>query len=387
MSFSYDTTIPGSASGRSASPPDGAGRNVLRVRRWVAHLRGPAPGKELPDFTRQLATLLKAGSNAPEALETLVPDIESPALREAVEALELATKRGLPLNKAMRAHPRIFDRVYTEIIAAGEHAGTLERMLDPLATGLVTAEKIRSKVARAMIQPMFTLGATFMGGWYMIQTVVPTFAGIYEREGVELPVVTRMLIALGNVASAAGDGAFFAAGIGLLLLPKILSLPAVRDVKDSLLLRIPIIGPLQKLSSVSRFMRFFAMLLSTKSIHEAEAIQLAAQTAPNSAVAARLAAAAQDVAAGTKKVSGALERTGVIPRIYIQILRTGEKTGEVPELAAYAAERLEEKVMSQVEKAQEALIPLVMFVVIGMVALMMIGLYGPMAGLYKVLLH
>ena len=84
-----------------------------------------------------------------------VPDIESPALREAVEALELATKRGLPLNKAMRAHPRIFDRVYTEIIAAGEHAGTLERMLDPLATGLVTAEKIRSKVARAMIQPMF----------------------------------------------------------------------------------------------------------------------------------------------------------------------------------------------------------------------------------------
>lgn len=387
MSFSYDTTIPGTAAGRSAFPPDGEGRNVFRLRRWVAHLRGPAHGKELPDFTRQLATLLKAGSNAPEALETLVPDIESPALREAVEALELATKRGLPLNKAMRAHPRIFDRVYTEIIAAGEHAGTLDRMLDPLATGLVTAEKIRSKVARAMIQPMFTLGATFMGGWYMIQTVVPTFAGIYEREGVELPIVTRMLIALGNVASAAGDGAFFAAGIGLLLLPKILSLPAVRDVKDRLLLRIPIIGPLQKLSSVSRFMRFFSMLLSTKSIHEAEAIQLAAQTAPNSAVAARLAAAAQDVAAGTKKVSGALERTGVIPRIYIQILRTGEKTGEVPELAAYAAERLEEKVMSQVEKAQEALIPLVMFVVIGVVALMMIGLYGPMAGLYKVLLH
>lgn len=86
-------------------------------------------------------------------------------------------------------------------------------------------------------------------------------------------------------------------------------------------------------------------------------------------------------------MSGALERTGVIPRIYIQILRTGEKTGEVPELAAYAAERLEEKVMSQVEKAQEALIPLVMFIVIGVVALMMIGLYGPMAGLYKVLLH
>lgn len=349
-------------------------------------MRGPAAAKELPDFTRQLATLLQAGTNPPEALETLVSDIQSPALRRAVEALELATKRGLPLSKAMRAHPRIFDRVYVEIIAAGEQAG-LASMLDPLAKGLVTAEKIRSKVARAMVQPMITLGATLVGGWYMIQNVVPTFAGIYEREGVDLPAVTRAMIALGNVASAAGDGVFVVAGVVLLLLPKVLSLPAVRAVKDRLILRIPVLGPLQRLSSVSRFMRFFAMLLSTKSIHEAEAIQLAAQTAPNSAVAARLAAAAQDVAAGTKKVSGALERTGVIPRIYIQILRTGEKTGEVSELAAYAAERLEEKVMSQVEKAQEALVPLVMFVVIGVVALLMIGLYGPMAGLYKVLLQ
>ncbi len=386
MTYTYESPVSGLVADRSAAFGEARGRRTVSIIRAIARLRGPAPAKELPDFTRQLATLLKAGSNAPEALETLVADIESPALREAVEALELATKRGLPLHKAMRAHPRIFDRVYTEIVAAGEHAGTLEQMLDPLAAGLVTAEKIRSKVAGALIQPMFTLGATFLGGWYMVQTVVPTFAGIYEREGVELPVVTRLLIALGKVAAAGGDSAFFAAGIGLMLLPKVLSLPAVRTVKDRLVLRLPIVGPLQKLSSVSRFMRFFSMLLSTKSIHEAEAIQLAAQTAPNSAVAARLAAAAQDVAAGTKKVSGALERTGVVPRIYVQILRTGEKTGEDSALAAYAADRLEEKVMSQVERAQEALVPLVMMVVIGLVAVMMIGLYGPMAGLYKVLL-
>ena len=76
-----------------------------------------------------------------------------------------------------------------------------------------------------------------------------------------------------------------------------------------------------------------------------------------------------------------------MPRVYVQILRTGEKTGDDAALAAYAAERLEEKVMAQVERAQEALIPLVMFVVIGVVAVLMIGLYGPMAGMYKVLLQ
>jgi type IV pilus assembly protein PilC len=387
MSFTYDAvsaapgfTAPGA--GEPAGP-----RRDRGIFAYLAGLRGPSAKKELPDFTRQLATLLQAGTNAPEALETLRRDVQSRELRAAVEALEVATKRGLPLYAAMRRHPRIFDRVYTEIVAAGERSGTLERMLDPLAAGLVTAEKIRSKVARAMIQPVFSLAATFLGGWYMIQKVVPTFAGIYEREGVELPAVTRGLIALANLASAAGDAGLIALGALLLLLPKLLGAPGVRAVTDRIVLRLPIIGPLARISSVSSFMRFFSMLLATEAIQEAEAIELAAQTAPNSGMAARLADAARDVAAGTTKVSGALERTGVVPRIYVQILRTGEATGQVTKLAAYAADRLEEKVMDQVEKAQAAVVPLATCVVIGVVAVILVGLYGPMTGLYKVLLR
>jgi type IV pilus assembly protein PilC len=387
MSFTYDAVapVPGALAPGGGEPqgPPPAGR----LAAYLAGLRGPSARKELPDFTRQLATLLQAGTNAPEALETLRRDVQSRELRTAVEALEVATKRGLPLYAAMRRHPRIFDRVYTEIVAAGERSGTLERMLDPLAAGLVTAEKIRGRVSRAMIQPVFSLAATFLGGWYMIQKVVPTFAGIYEREGVELPVVTRGLIALANLAEATGDAGLIAVGALLLLLPRVLRAPGVRAVSDRIVLRLPIIGPLARISSVSSFMRFFSMLLATEAIQEAEAIELAAQTAPNSAVAARLAEAARDVAAGTTKVSGALERTGVVPPIYVQILRTGETTGHVTKLAAYAADRLEERVVDQVEKAHAALVPLVTCVVISVVAVILVGLYGPMTGLYKVLLR
>ena len=387
MSYRYDTPPVASSGLRASAPIARAPRIAGALSRMAVQLRGPAPAKELPDFTRQLATLLRAGTNTPEALETLVADLQSPALRRAVEALEEATKRGLPLHKAMRAHPAVFDRVYTEIVAAGEQAGTLERMLEPLATGLITAERIRSRIARAMIQPAFTLAATLLGGWYMIQTVVPTFAGIYAQEGVELPVVTRILIAVGEATSAAGDLGFAAAGVGLLLLPKLLAAPRVRAVMDRLVIRLPILGPLQRLGSVARFMRFFSMLLSTKATHEADAIQLAAQTAPNSYIAAKLALAAQDVASGNRKVSGALERTGVIPRVYIQILRTGERTGEDAELAGYAADRLEEKVMAQVESGQEVLLPLVGFLVIAIVGFIMVGLFGPLTGLSGVLLN
>lgn len=381
MPFTYDPPA-AEAPLAGASPPDLSSLPVL-----LARVRGPAARKELPDFTRQLATLLQAGTNTPEALETLRGDVQSPELRRTVEALEVATKRGLPLHAAMRRHPRVFGRVYVEIVAAGERSGTLERMLDPLAAGLVTAEKIRSRVQRAMIQPLFSLAATFLGGWYMVQKVVPTFAEIYAREGIELPAVTRALLALADVAERVGDGGLIGVGVLLLMLPKVLELPAVRSVADRVVLRLPILGALARLSAVSSFMRFYSMLLATDAVQEAEAIELAAQTAANSAVAARLAAAARDVAAGTRKVSGALARTGDVPPIYVQILRTGEASGQSARLAAYAADRLEEKVMDQVEKAQAAVVPLATCVVIAVVAVMLVGLYGPMTGLYQVLLR
>lgn len=353
----------------------------------LRHVRGPSARQELPAFTQQLATLLQAGTNPPEALETLRPDLQSAALRAAVEVLEEDTKRGLPLYAGMRKHPRIFDRVYTEIVAAGEKSGTLERMLDPLAAGLVQAEKVRSKVSRAMIQPLFTLAATFVGGWYMIQNVVPTFAGIYAREGAELPVVTRALIHVAEVGSSVGNAGLAGAGVALLLLPRLLRVPGVRRWRDALVLRLPVVGALSLTSSLANFMRFFSLLLATDALHEAEAIELASQTAPNVVVANRIAAAAREVALGTSKVSGALAKTGLMPPMYVQILRTGEKTAQLGKLSLFAAERLRERTESQVEKAEAAAVPLATLMVIGVVAVLLVGLYGPMASLYEVLLR
>jgi type II secretory pathway component PulF len=389
MSFTYEADPAPRAGGPAVSQDDGgtSPRGLASlVQENVARLRGPSAKRELPDFTRQLATLLQAGTNPPEALETLRGEIQSRELRAAVMSLEVATKRGLPLHAAMRRHPKVFDTVYTEIVAAGVEAGTLERMLERLAVALVTAEKVRAKVARAMIQPLFSLAATLLGGWYMIQKVVPTFVGIYEREGVELPAVTRALLAMAEATEAVGDAGLIAAGVVLLFLPRVFAAPGVRSLVDRAVLRLPIIGPLAKISSVANFMRFLSMLLATDAIQEARAIELAARTARNSSIAGRLGTAARDVAAGTSKVAGALKRTGVVPPVYVQILRTGEATGKLTDLSGYAADRLEEKVLDQVEKAQAAVVPLATCVVIAMVAVMLIGLYGPMTGLYQVLM-
>lgn len=285
----------------------------------------------------------------------------------------------------MRRHPRIFDRVYTEIVAAGEAAGTLDTMLDPLAAELIAAQELRRKITSAMIQPMFTVAAALIGGWYMVQTVVPTFAAVYEREGVELPAITRFMIQAAEIGSKVGDVGLIGLGAFLLLLPKVFAMPPVRALRDRLILRLPVVGPLAVSGSVTNFMRFYALLI-TSGMEETAAIELAAHTATNSVVAARLAAVAQDVAAGTKKVSGALQKTGMVPVTTIQVLRTGELSGQDAQMAAFAARRLHAKVESQIEQGQKTLVAFVGFLVIAMVGAMMVGLYGPMQGLYEVLL-
>lgn len=391
MGFSY---APDGAAARMGGRPfkepvatsPGPGTSYLE-RLAALPRRGPSARQELPGFTRQLSTLLHAGTNAPEALETLGPGLASPELRRTAEALEIATKRGLPLYAAMREHTKVFDRVYTEIVAAGEQAGTLSKMLDPLADGLVAEERRRRKARRALIYPVFSLTATVIGGWYMIQRVVPTFASIYERQGVDLPAITQLLLALSDVAGRVGEAGMLVLAAVLLGIPRVAGHPAVKPRVDAFVLRLPVVGHLARVQSLANFMRYFALLLSTGSIPEVDAIELAAQTAPNLALAEKLGAAAREVATGTSKISVALKRTGVVPPTWVQVIQTGEISGQLAHLTNFAALRLAEEADDAVEGVQALSEPLSLTIVALAVGFLVVGLYAPMANLYQVLLQ
>jgi type II secretory pathway component PulF len=383
MGFTYEApAVPA----RASAPAGGHTAWAGGLKGALQRARGPSARQELPAFTRQLATLLHAGTNAPEALETLRPGVVSRELRAAVEALELDTKRGLALSAAMRLHPNVFSRVYTEVVEAGEQAGTLDRMLDPLAANLLLDERMRRKTTRAMSYPAFSLGATVIGGWYLLGNVVPTFASIYEREGADLPAITRVLVALSHAASHAGELGLLVVVASLFALSRVVARPAVRARIDAVTLRIPVVSRLARARANSNFMRYFALLLSTESTPEVDAIQLAAQTAPNAVLAARLAGAAAEVAKGAARISTALADTGVVPPIWGQVIQTGEKSGRLAEQARYAAERLEEETQEVMEAMQGAAGHAAMAIVAGAVGFLVVGIYAPMANLYQVLL-
>ncbi len=382
MGFTYDAP----ADFSRASAPRGGAPLAAGVRSALERARAPSARQELPTFTRQLATLLHAGTNAPEALETLRPGVVSRELRAAVEALELDTKRGLALSAAMRLHPNVFSRVYVEVVEAGEQAGTLDRMLDPLAANLLLDERMRRKTARAMAYPAFSLAATLLGGWYLLKNVVPTFASIYEREGADLPAITRVLVALSHAASHTGQVGLLVIVASLFALSRLATRPAVRATLDAVALRVPVLSRLALARANSNFMRYFALLLSTESTPEVDAIELAAQTAPNSVLASRLAAAAAEVAKGAARISTALADTGVVPRIWVQIIHTGEKSGQLAEQARYAADRLDEETQELMESMQGFAGHAAMAIVAGAVGFLVVGIYAPMANLYQVLL-
>ena len=383
MGFKDDAPATLSRAGALAGSHAALGAGVTSA---LERVRSPSARQELPTFTRQLATLLHAGTSAPEALETLRPGVVSRELRAAVEALELDTKRGLALSAAMRLHPNVFSRVYTEVVGAGEQAGTLDRMLDPLAANLLLDERMRRKTKRAMAYPAFSLTATLLGGWYLLQNVVPTFASIYEREGAELPAITRVLLILSHAASHVGQLGMFAIVAALFALSRLLSRPSSKARLDAIALGIPVVARLARARANSNFMRYLSLLVSTESTPEGAAIELAAHTAPNSVLAGRLAAAAAEVAKGVARISVALAGTGVVPPLWVQVIQTGEKSGQLAEQAKYAADRLEEETEELMENMQGVARNTAMGIVAGAVGFLVIAIYAPMANLYQVLL-
>jgi hypothetical protein len=206
-------------------------------------------------------------------------------------------------------------------------------------------------------------------------------------EGVDLPAITRALLALSRIAGHTGEAGMLGIAAVLIAIPRVLAHPVMKPRADAIVLRLPVLGRLAQVRALSNFMRYFALLLSTGSIQEVDAIELAAQTSPNLALADRLAAAAREVAMGTAKISAALQRTGVVPPTWVQVMATGEKSGQLAQLTEFAAARLEEEAEDAVAGVRALSEPLALTIVALAVGFLVVGLYAPMANLYQVLLR
>ncbi|MCY2927554.1 MAG: type II secretion system F family protein [Planctomycetota bacterium] len=332
---------------------------------------------ELGVFTRQMATLLRAGIPVVQALSTLGRQSENRRLLRVIgELQETLSNEGKSLAEAMEDHPRVFDPVYRSLVRAGEESGGLPDVMDNLAKHLMQSGRIRGQVVGAFIYPIFLLllGATAI--FVLMTFVIPRFNDLFASFQQKLPWPTRFLLGVSDFLSSwwwvilAGLGAaVLAAGVAL-------RRPAVRRRADGLILRLPVFGKMLRKLSISRIARTLSALLGG-GVAILTALRITGETCRNRAIRETFPSMIESITTGDT-LAIAAEKTRLYPPLMLNLVRTGEETGELPgmlnELSMIYEEEAERAVSGAIKLLEPVLIVVMGLVISGIVGAVMLPL-------------
>jgi len=341
--------------------------------------------KERALFTRQLATLLRAGMPLLRGLEVLARQERNPAFRHVQEELAEAIKSGATLSDAMARHPRVFDRLYLNMIRAGEAGGVLEVVLDRLARFQEKSQQLRRRITSAMVYPLVLLGVAVAILAGLLIVVVPKFKQIFADllKGAPLPPLTQLVLTISDAVKGHGllVAALGAAGwLGLHLFRR-----TARGGLwwDGLAIRLPLVGGLFLKDLVARFGRTFGTLLAS-GVPILPALLITRDTCANRRVAGAITAVHDQVKAGAG-LARPLEAVQVFPPMATSLIAVGEHTGQLPEMLGKVADIYEDEVDTAVAGLSSLLEPLLIVFLAVVVGTIVIALFLPIIRIVQLL--
>jgi type II secretory pathway component PulF len=322
--------------------------------------------KTLVFFTRQLATMFSAGLTIEKSISNLEKEEKNKKFRKVLKSIADDIKKGFSLSESFEQHPGVFNQLYISLVKAGEVSGTLHTILNELSDYLEKIEDTRRKVWSAMSYPIFILVFLAIVVWGLFYFLIPMFEGVYTSFGADLPGPTLVAIAISNIIR---ENAFLTF---LFLLSAIMAFflfylsDRGRYIVDSILLKFPVIGTLLSNSIMNKFARTFSILMAA-GVPIMEAMELVENVVQNAVVESAIRKARVMVKEGYS-VAGAFKKTGVFPSTIIQLISTGEETGEMDSLLNKAAEFYEKLVDSVIDRLTSLIEPIliiIMAVVVG----------------------
>jgi type IV pilus assembly protein PilC len=335
--------------------------------------------RRLAIFTRQFSVMIDAGLPLVQCLEILGTQEEDKNFSETILATRADVESGASLADAMAKHPKAFDPLFTNMIAAGEAGGILDTILKRLATYIEKAVKLKSQVKSAMIYPIAVIVIATVVVTVILWKVIPTFASLFAGLGAELPLPTRVVIALSNgvvtfmpymivtlIAGAFGFRAYYATEGG-------------RRTIDGITLKLPILGMLMRKIAVARFCRTLSTLLAS-GVSILEALDITAKTAGNAIVEDSIITTRRSIERG-ETIAQPLRETGVFPSMVVQMIGVGEATGALDTMLGKIADFYEEEVDIAVAGMLTLLEPIMIAVLGGVVGGIVIAMYMPIFGL------
>jgi type IV pilus assembly protein PilC len=335
--------------------------------------------KELAIFTRQFSVMIDAGLPLVQCLEILGSQQTNRTFQKILFAVRQDIESGSSLADALRKHPRVFDDLYCNMVAAGEAGGILDTILQRLSTYIEKIVKLRASVRSALIYPVAVIVIAAIVVWVIMTWVIPVFATLYEGLGVGLPFMTRVTIR----ASRFIGTWWLAILIGLIasgfLLARYYKTPQGRLRIDGLLLRVPVIGMLLRKIAVARFCRTLGTLVSS-GVPILDGLEITARTSGNAVVEKAIMATRKSVEQG-KTIADPLKETDVFPPMVVQMVAVGEQTGALDTMLSKIADFYEDEVDEATANLLALLEP-IMIVILGVViGGIVISMYLPLFGL------
>ncbi len=333
------------------------------------------PAKNLAVFTRQFSVMIDAGLPLVQCLDILGNQEEHKYFAQVILQTRTDIEGGMSLADAMKRHPKVFDALFCNMIAAGEAGGILDTILKRLAVYIEKAVKLKSQVQAAMIYPIavITIACVVIG--VILWKVIPTFATLFAGLGAELPLPTRVVIMLSNNLIRFMPFlfiAFFAFGWGF---RTYYATESGRRVIDRITLRVPILGPILRKIAVARFCRTLSTLMAS-GVPILDGLDITAKTSGNAIIEDAIQVTRKSIEGGDT-IAAPLKETGVFPGMVVQMIGVGEATGALDTMLGKIADFYEEEVDVAVEGLLTLLEPVMIAFLGGAVGGIVIAMYMP----------
>lgn len=327
-------------------------------------------------FTRQLATMMKAGVPLVQAFDVVVDGLENPSLRDLVGQIKNDVASGAGFATSLAKHPKYFDDLFCNLVGSGEASGTLETMLDRVATYKEKSEALKAKIKKALTYPIAVIVISLIVTAILLVKVVPQFAQTFSSFGADLPAFTLLVLNLSN---------FMQEWWFIIFLAIIASVFAFKEARarstkfsysvDKIMLKLPIVGDIVYNSIIARFARTLSTTFAA-GVPLVDALDAVAGTAGNQIYTDAIKGIRNDVTTGQPLYSS-IKTTNMFPNMLLQMVLIGEESGALDDMLEKAAVHYEETVDNMVDNLTSLLEPIIMSVLGVLVGGLLVAMYLP----------
>ena len=373
----------GKAPSGAGKPARKKGKLDVSLNIKIPFISGRVKSKVLTTFTRQLATLVDAGLPLLRGLRVLEKQERNATLKKIIGELALSIEGGSTFSEGLAQHPKVFNRLFVNMVKAGELGGVLEVVLQRLAEFMEKAQKIRGKVVAAMFYPIavMVVAVAIMG--VLMTMVIPKFKLVFEGmlEGKELPPFTRLVMGISDVIKIHYLQTLGVVAVVVVVFQMLIRTKLGRRVFDKIKLTIPGIGPVVSKVAISRFTRTLGTLVSS-GVPILQALTIVKETAGNVIISNAVASVHDSVKEG-ETITAPLEASRVFPPMVISMVDVGEQTGALPEMLLKIADNYDEEVDNAVAAVTSLLEPVMIVFLAVVVGSIVIAMFLPLIALME----